>query len=435
MKIASSFSPLYVLLFSSLWHLSLSLSDFEVSAIAHRQLLSLKQNDDLTHDFEYSIKLNITFANNRLKRAYIALQAWKKAIYSDPFNSTTNWVGCDVCAYNGVFCAEALDVPKQTVVAGIDLNHDDIAGFLPVELGLLTEISLFHINSNRFCGIIPKSFSKLALLYELDVSNNRFVGSFPTVVLSLPSLRYLDLRYNNFEGKLPDGLFRKELDALFLNNNRFTSTIPETLGSSPASVVVVANNNLTGCIPCSIGNMANTLNEIIFLNNNLSGCLPSEIGKLGKLTVLDVSSNTFTGALPKSFKDLGKLEVFDVSHNILTGFVPESICGLPNLENFTFSYNYFNGEAPVCQKPSRKDFIRDDTGNCLPDRQKQKPQKTCHPIVSKPVDCSKAKCGGPSLGHSPATKSPPSPPPSRSPPSTSKSHPVTTTIKLTTNHT
>ncbi|OMO97702.1 pollen-specific leucine-rich repeat extensin-like protein 1-like protein [Corchorus olitorius] len=49
----------------------------------------------------------------------------------------------------------SLDDPKSTVVAGIDLKNADIAGYLPVELGLLTDIALFHVNSNKFCGIIP----------------------------------------------------------------------------------------------------------------------------------------------------------------------------------------------------------------------------------------------------------------------------------------
>ncbi|KAK9021805.1 hypothetical protein V6N11_011774 [Hibiscus sabdariffa] len=72
-------------------------------------------------------------------------------------------------------CAPALDDPKQRAVAGVDLNHADIAGYLPVELGLLTDIAPIHLNSNRFCGKIPKSFSRLELLYESDVSNNRFI--------------------------------------------------------------------------------------------------------------------------------------------------------------------------------------------------------------------------------------------------------------------
>ncbi|CAK9178593.1 unnamed protein product [Ilex paraguariensis] len=329
MRASGCFVFLLFFLFSSFSLGSLALSDAEASFITHRQLLALRENDDLPPGYEYEVDVKFTFANPRLRRAYIALQAWKKAIYSDPLNTTRNWEGADVCNYMGVFCAPALDDPQLMVVAGIDLNHGDIAGHLPVELGLLTDLALFHINSNRFCGIIPKSFSKLTLMHEFDVSNNRFVGQFPKVVLSMPSLKYLDLRYNNFEGELPHKLFDKELDVLFLNNNRFDSNIPENLGNSPASVIVFANNKLKGCIPRSIGKMVNTLNEIVFLNNELSGCLPSEIGLLGNVTVFDARSNGFTGLLPKSFKGLEKVEILDVSDNKLTGFVPENVCRLP----------------------------------------------------------------------------------------------------------
>ncbi|GLJ11144.1 hypothetical protein SUGI_0144340 [Cryptomeria japonica] len=245
------------------------------SDIIRRQLLAIEGNE-----FEFGERVavdpTLVFPNPRLRNAYIALQAWKSAIFSDPSNVTGNWVGADVCSYNDVFCAPALDNSSIQVVAGIDLNHADIAGYLPEELGLLTDLALFHINTNRFCGIVPHSFRKLKLLFELDISNNRFVGPFPNVVISLPSLKYLDIRFNDFEGQLPSQLFDKDLDAIFVNNNRFQFDIPSNLGNSPVSVAVFANNHLKGCLPSSIGNMAATLNEIIVLNNNLTGCLPSE---------------------------------------------------------------------------------------------------------------------------------------------------------------
>ncbi|KAE8690363.1 Pollen-specific leucine-rich repeat extensin-like protein 4 [Hibiscus syriacus] len=387
---------LLLLLIASLIHSSSSraFSDSEFAFIARRQTLHLRENDDLTDDYESHVKLNFTFENSGLKRAYIAFQAWKRAIYSDPFKTTRSWEGPKVCDYEGVFCAPSLKDPKLMVVAGIDLNHADIAGYLPVELGLLTDLALFHINSNRFCGIIPKSFSKLTLLHELDVSNNRFVGPFPKVVISIHSLKFLDIRYNNFEGELPSELFEMELDALFLNNNRFVSNIPETLGSSTASVIVVANNRLSGCIPNSIGKMHNTLNEIVFQNNNLTGCLPMDIGMLGNVTVLDIASNTFNGILAKTFKGLGKIEELDVSNNMLAGFMSDDVCRLPSLKNFSFSYNYFSGEAESCLPLNRKGIVFDDIGNCIPDRPKQKSAKECQPVVSRPVECSKSKCGG-----------------------------------------
>lgn len=47
----------------------------------------------------------LKFENPKLREAYIALQSWKLAIFSDPFNFTANWNGSDVCSYNGIYCA------------------------------------------------------------------------------------------------------------------------------------------------------------------------------------------------------------------------------------------------------------------------------------------------------------------------------------------
>ncbi|EOA33189.1 hypothetical protein CARUB_v100136950mg, partial [Capsella rubella] len=364
----------------------LALTDAEASFIPQRQLLTLPENGELPDDIEYEVDLKVTFANHRLKRAYIALQAWKKAVYSDPFNTTGNWHGPHVCGYTGVFCASALDDPNVAVVAGVDLNGADIAGHLPAELGLMTDVAMFHLNSNRFCGIIPKSLEKLRLMHEFDVSNNRFVGPFPSVVLSWPAVKYIDVRYNDFEGQVPPELFKKDLDAIFLNNNRFTSTIPDSIGESSASVVTFAHNKFNGCIPKTIGNMKN-LNEIIFKDNNLGGCFPSEIGKLANVNVFDASMNSFTGVLPPSFVGLTGVEEFDISGNKLTGFVPENICKLPKLVNLTYAFNYFNGQGDLCIPGSRTEIALDDTRNCLPDRPKQRSARECAIVISRPVDC------------------------------------------------
>ncbi|GFZ21635.1 leucine-rich repeat/extensin 1 [Actinidia rufa] len=321
---------------------------FVLSFFAFQICSADNDKDDSSNDVN-----KLQFENARLRKAYIALQSWKSAIFSDPFNFTADWTGPDVCSYAGVFCAPSPSDPTMRVVAGIDLNHADIAGYLPPELGLLTDLALFHINSNRFCGSVPLTFLRMKLLHELDLSNNRFVGKFPGVVLGLPSLKYLDLRFNEFEGPVPSKLFDKDLDAIFLNDNRFRFGIPENLGSSPVSVLVFANNNLGGCIPGSIGKMGKTLNEIILMNDNLTGCLPaSEIGHLKKLTVFDVSFNNLQGSLPSTIGWMKSLEQLDVAHNRFTGIIPSTVCKLPNLKNFTYSFNYFIVEI-VLQEPTR----------------------------------------------------------------------------------
>ncbi|KAF2284261.1 hypothetical protein GH714_020111 [Hevea brasiliensis] len=307
----------------------------------------------LSHQASYFLPSPIH--NPRLVDAFVAFQAWKHSITSDPNNFTLDWCSPNVCNYTGVYCAPAPDDNRTITVAGIDLNRANISGSLPEELGLLTDLALFHLNSNRFCGSIPDSFRHLRLLYELDISNNQFSGEFPSVVLHLPSLKFLDIRFNEFHGNVPPKLFDLQLDALFINNNKFNSSLPENFGNSPVSVVVLANNNISGCIPSSLTKMAGNLTQIILMNMGLTGCLQSDIGLLNQVKVFDVSFNNLVGSLPDSMGEMKRLEQLNVAHNKLYGDIPENICLLPRLENFTYSYNYFCSEPPVCLKLSAND--------------------------------------------------------------------------------
>ncbi|KAM0854401.1 hypothetical protein ACQ4PT_050453 [Festuca glaucescens] len=319
--------PLLVVI-ALLFSATLALTAEEASAIARRQLLTFEQHGDHIY---IDINIKIKISNPRLLAAHTALQALKHALYSDPGNFTGNWDGPDVCAYNGVFCVPAPDDPSASVVASVDMNGADVAGHLPKEIGLMTDLAVLHLSSNRFCGIIPEEIKNMTQLYEFDASNNLFAGPFPDAVLRVPKLSYLDIRFNDFDGPIPPEQFLKPFDAIFLNNNRFTAGIPDTIGKSKASVIVLANNELGGCIPRTIGEAAATLDQLILINNSLTGCLPMEAGLLSTTTVLDVSGNALTGSIPQTLSGLSKVEQLDLSHNKFTGQVPKGVCELPAL--------------------------------------------------------------------------------------------------------
>jgi hypothetical protein len=339
--------------------------------------------------------------NSRLEKAYVALQALKRAITDDPKNLTHSWCGPEVCGYFGVYCAAAPDDPCARTVAGVDLNHGDLAGTLPEELGLLTDLAVFHLNSNRFCGSLPDSLRNLHRLHEIDVSNNHLSGSFPSQLLCLPDLKYVDLRFNNLCGEVPAAIFEKKIDALFINNNNFDFKLTESFSNSTASVIVLANlPKLGGCLPSSIGDMAETLNELVLLNSGISSCIPPEIGKLDKLTVLDLSFNDFAGALPETIGHMRALEQLNVAHNGLAGEIPDSICALPHLKNFTYSHNFFCGEPHRCLEVPHVD----DRQNCIAGRPDQRSGEECIAFLHRPpVHCDAHGCIAP--------LSPPPPPP------------------------
>ncbi|CAN1238884.1 Leucine-rich repeat extensin-like protein 4 [Linum grandiflorum] len=336
--------------------------------------------DNHYHDTPPSPSEILRFQNPRLETAYFALQTWKHAILSDPYNRTANWIGSDVCNYTGIFCWPAPDNASVLTVAGIDLNHANLAGQLVNELGLLTDLALIHLNTNRFCGTVPRTFKMLKILHELDLSNNRFAGKFPYSVLDIPKLKYLDIRFNEFEGRIPRRLFDKDLDAIFINHNSFASHLPENIGNSPASVMVLAGNNFHGCLPPSFINMSATLHEVILMDNGMRACLPKEIGSLKNLTVFDASHNRFVGPIPDSFGELENLEVLNLGHNMLSGDIPETICSLPKLWNFTAASNFFDEEAPECR--SLEEF--NDGRNCVMGRRNQRSRWQCEMFESRP---------------------------------------------------
>ncbi|KAG8083743.1 hypothetical protein GUJ93_ZPchr0016g2567 [Zizania palustris] len=330
--------------------------------------------------------------NPRLQKAYVALQALNRAITDDPKNLTAGWCGPDVCSYFGVFCAPAPDDPCAMTVAGVDLNHGNLAGGLPEDLALLSDLAVLHLNSNRFGGTLPESLPKLGLLHELDVSNNHLAGGFPQHILCLPNVKYVDIRFNNFCGPVPPAIFDKKIDALFLNDNHFNFELPENFGNSPASVIVLANLQLKGCLPSSLGRMGATLNELIVLNSGVRSCIPPEIGHLGELTVLDLSFNQLQGTLPESMAWMRSLEQLDVAHNELVGHIPEGICALPRLMNFTYSFNYFCGEPRQCLDLRRND----DRQNCIAGRPDQRPADQCLAFLHRPpVHCDAHGCFAP----------------------------------------
>ncbi|GFY89975.1 hypothetical protein Acr_07g0001720 [Actinidia rufa] len=273
---------LFSLLFSSF-------SNAKAANIPYSQLSTAPEVDDLPPQYEYEIELHVTFANARLKKAYQALQSWKKAIFSDPFNMTGNWVGANVCAYNGVYCARALDDPTASVVAGVDLNQ-------------ASTISRCCENSISATIVLSANSPRLFWTYRI--------------------LKYVDLRYNEFEGSLPPELFEKELDAIFLNNNRFTSTIPDTLGKSPG---------FRGG----------------FCQQQIERVHSEEHWEHDKHRGSNFLKQRHERLPPRGNR------VLDFAKNQLTGAVPDSICTLPSLKNFTLADNFFKRVGKSCYSNSR----------------------------------------------------------------------------------
>uniref|UniRef100_A0A453CD69 Leucine-rich repeat-containing N-terminal plant-type domain-containing protein n=1 Tax=Aegilops tauschii subsp. strangulata TaxID=200361 RepID=A0A453CD69_AEGTS len=96
------------------------------------------------------------FENERLYRAYLVIQKFRKTVICDPKGVTATWAGTDLCgSYKGFFCGRPINVSDRTVASvdlnGFNLRSDSLQGFVDG----LPDLALFHANSNNFGGAVP----------------------------------------------------------------------------------------------------------------------------------------------------------------------------------------------------------------------------------------------------------------------------------------
>lgn len=363
---------------------------------------------------EFSHEINLhpaDFPNERLYRAYLAIQRFKSTVSSDPRNITATWSGNDICSgksYLGFYCAVPPGLEKLTVTEvlfnGFGLHAPSLQGITDQ----LPDLALFHASSNNFGGDIPH-LNSLPYMFEFNVAN------YDPQPLQ-PATSGIDLRggasakppkgfkpgfctnaFLNFtfhiRAETPGGgIFPGVTDAkaLILNYNNLSGKLPTTIGYSKLSYLALSNNKLTGPIPPSVAHLQDSLLELLLLNNQLSGCLPHELGMLTRTSVIDAGMNQLTGPIPSSFSCLTSVEHLNLAGNRLYGQVPDALCNLAGpagrLANLTLSSNYFTSVGPACSALI-KDGVLDVKRNCIPGFANQRGPAECASFLSHSKTC------------------------------------------------
>ncbi|MEO6287405.1 MAG: T9SS type A sorting domain-containing protein [Dyadobacter sp.] len=248
----------------------------------------------------------------------LALVALYNATNGANWWSNTGWVvpglpGDNPCGWYGVTCTSGR-------VTELDLSNNSISGYLPAEIGGLSELKSLKtkfdqdiaIPDGLLGGAIPAQLGNLTKLEHLDLSGNHFTGSIPSSIGNLFQLSYLDLRFIAIDS-----------------------------GFDPYG-------KLIGSIPSEFGNLVN-LKHLDLSSQNLSGNIPPELGNLGNLEFLDLANNNFSGNIPSSFGSLSKLTVLDIRYDgwlretefgKLGGTIP-NLSGMPVSANVNISNNSF----------------------------------------------------------------------------------------------
>ena len=205
------------------------------------------------------------------------------------------------------------------------------------ENGRVYEINL---NNNNLSGFLPNEISYLKKLQELSISDNEIGGELPDGFYELENLRHFYAYNANFEGKISSKIGQlKKLWTFIAANNKFVGPLPNEIGEIPHLYTIDLRNNPLACnFPISI--CSNTELETLYLSEcGIYGNIPTEIGNLTNLIRLELENNKLSGTIPSTIGNLEKLESFKLHNNQLTGSIPGEIVKLTALNTISLCGN------------------------------------------------------------------------------------------------
>ena len=173
---------------------------------------------------------------------------------------------------------------QESAVEQLQLGIDNLSGRIPIEIGLLNQLTYLSLHNNNYGNQL-----------------NQLTGSLPSELGLLNQLNELYLSRNQLTGPLPSELgLLIQLNKLRLSRSQLTGPLPSELGLLiQLTNLSLDNNQLTGFLPSELG-ILSQLNSLNLDVNQLTGSIPSEFGLLIQLDWLSLYNNTFKGSMPSS---------------------------------------------------------------------------------------------------------------------------------------
>ncbi|KAH9717787.1 protein kinase domain-containing protein [Citrus sinensis] len=269
----------------------------------------------------------------------------RKSQLHDPLGVTKSWNNSiNLCQWTGVTCGH-----RHQRVTKLDLESQNIGGFLSPYIGNLSFLRVINLANNSFHGQIPKEVGRLFRLETIVLSNNSFSGKIPTNLSRCFNLIDFWVHTNNLVGEIQAiiGNWLK-IERLSLYGNQLTGQLPPSIGNlSALQTFDIAGNKLDGRIPDSLGQLRN-LNYLGTSENDFSGMFPLSVCNISSLDEAYLFKNRFKASLPVCLGfNLPKLTVLVVAQNNLTGFLPQSLSNASKLEWLELNENHFSGQVRI----------------------------------------------------------------------------------------
>lgn len=229
------------------------------------------------------------------------------------------------------------------------LSVNNLEGFIPAEIGLLTKLEFLDLSANDGLGrAIPSEIGLLTELRRLSVDRNMHT-SIPSEIGVLPKVETIYLEHNPFDGPIPTeiGNLGASMQSLSLQRSGFTGYLPTELYKLTKLRELHVQNilGLTGGTMEGIGALTD-LESFLAHDVPFNSTIPSEVGLLTNLHSFNVWNTKVYGSLPTEYWQMTNLKNMDIDDNFLTGTFPEDMGKFSHLESVWINGNSFSGTFP-----------------------------------------------------------------------------------------
>lgn len=262
----------------------------------------------------------------------------------------TNLEILDVADNNNICGPIPTEVGLMTSLRELIVDMNEISGSIPTVIGQLSWLERLYIHSNPITGTIPTQVGQLTQMMDLELGiSPMMTGTLPSELGLLTKMTYLHAASSSFEGTIPREIWNLPalLEGVALSHNLLNGTIPTQLGLlSTSEVIQLHFNSFSGAIPSEVGNLK-AVKDFILYNNSFSGGIPSEMGNLQRTTMLHLSTNKLTGTIPSQVFRLTKLKELWLDTNSLSGTISQHVGKLVNTVIIAMGQNQLQGTIPT----------------------------------------------------------------------------------------